>query len=198
MNDLLEQWNKAKIFPKGTYRTHHISYAFEHCTLEGEILEFGIFRGGTGRHICGLCRQTVHGFDSFKGLPEPWDQGNTVEQFRFKMDKPPEMPDSYKMYIGLFADTIPGWKKVYKGKIKFIHIDSDIYSSCKTVLTELNDQIVPGTVIVFDDMFGDKRVYPKWREGEWKALHEWLEEYDREIKPIARRYIRAASCVVTK
>jgi hypothetical protein len=197
LSSLLEQWNKTKIFPKGTYRTDHISYAYEHCTLEGEVVEFG-FRGGTGRHIAKLCGQTVHGFDSFAGLPEPWDQGNVVEQFRFKMDKPPEMPDSYKIHIGLFADTIPVWKETHKDQIKFLHIDSDIYSSCVTVLTELNAQIVPGTVIVFDDMFGSKSVYPKWQEGEWKALNEWLKDFNREIKPIARRYIRAASCIVVK
>jgi hypothetical protein len=41
LSSLLEQWNKTKIFPKGTYRTDHISYAYEHCTLEGEVVEFG-------------------------------------------------------------------------------------------------------------------------------------------------------------
>lgn len=205
MDKLAKIWRtKTKVFnePGGVSRMDHLTYAMQHCELDGEFLEFGIFKGWTGNHIAQHAAKhgkIVHGFDSFDGLPEPWDQGNNkVEQDRFKLPAPPVMLPNYKIWKGLFADTIPEWKKEYTGPIQFLHIDSDLYSSCVTVLTELNTQIVPGTVIVFDDMFGFNGMYPNWREGEWKALCEWMEEYDREIKPIARRYQWSASCIVVK
>lgn len=203
MDNLAKKWRtKVKVFkePGGASRRDHLSYALMHREIEGEILEFGIFKGWTGNHISSVVKpKLVHGFDSFNGLPEPWDQGNNrVEQDRFKMSEPPKMHPNYKMWIGLFAETIPWWKEEYTGPIEFLHIDSDLYSSCVTVLEELNSQIVPGTVIVFDDMFGFNQIYPKWREGEWKALIEWMEKYDREIEPLARRYQFSASCKVVK
>ena len=52
-----------------------------------------------------------------------------------------------------------------------------LYSSCATILTELNDQIKPGTIILFDELTN----YLNWEEGEWKALQEWMKIHNREV-----------------
>jgi hypothetical protein len=51
-----------------------LKYAVDKADLDaGLILEFGVGGGRTTNFIAALCWQkTVHGFDSFKGLPEDW------------------------------------------------------------------------------------------------------------------------------
>jgi hypothetical protein len=178
-------------------RTVHLTHAFSQITTEGIILEFGVYKGQTINHIATLTDELIHGFDSFKSLPEPWVRGGNFRvefKQRFKVDKIPEVASNVRLYEGWFKDTIPPWKKDWKDNIKFLHIDSDIYSSCKTILTELNTQIIPGTIIVFDEMFG----YPNYKDHEWKACDEWLEEFNREIKPISKTHKWAAAVKVTK
>ena len=48
----------------------------------------------------------------------------------------------------------------------FLHIDSDLYSSARTVLFLLHEQIVSGTIIEFDEYFN----YPNWKQHEYKAF----------------------------
>ena len=60
-----------------------------------------------------------------------------------------------------------------------MNVDCDIYSSTKTVLELFAKQIIPGTVIVFDEYIGNKF----WRKDEFKAFqemvfkHGWKYEY---------------------
>jgi len=170
---------------------------------EGEILEFGVFRGRSITTIANtMSGRTVYGFDSFIGLPEEWKRTNTstYERGHFKT-KLPHVPSNVKLVQGFFDDSLPVWIEEHQPKtIAFLHIDSDLYSSAKTVLTLLNDYIIPGTIIVFDELcdWSGKRVYDFWEEGEWKALHEWMDEYDREVSPISRTTKFAAAVKVIK
>ena len=66
-------------------------------------------------------------------------------------------------------------------------MDCDIYSSTVTILDELNQLIPPGCIILFDDLypFHGEQHYPNWKDGEFKAINEWLDKYDRKIEVIA-------------
>ena len=77
-------------------------------------------------------------------------------------------------------------------------MDADIYSSTKEVLSNLNNQIVPGTVITFDEFtnFRLSGKMSKWRDHEFKALVEWLTENNRQVQPLNRNWAYQASCVV--
>ena len=89
--------------------------------------------------------------------------------------------------------------KKYKGEISFINIDCDLYSSTKTVLEYLNQQIVKNTIIRFDDLLPSPlSPYPNWMEGEWKALSEWVKKYRREIIPLARSWKQGCTILVKK
>ena len=81
-----------------------------------------------------------------------------------------------------------------------MHIDSDLYSSCKTILESLNAKIVPGTVIVLDELCDwlDQGVYERWKEGEWAALSEWLHNYGREVQVLSRTDWIEGAVVVTR
>jgi len=142
----------------------------------------------------------VHGFDSFEGLPEEWikDKKNniTVPVGAFKPDSLPHTP-GVKYQIGLFENTISKWIQEYPGMIAFLHIDSDLYSSCVTVLELFNRQIVPGTIITFDEIFRGLW-YPEWREGEYKAFNEWKEKYDRKAFELNRTEFGEASFRILK
>lgn len=177
-------------------RRQHLTYAFNQNSINGYILEFGVYKGGTINHLATLTSDIIHGFDSFKGLPEPWvwSKTRTLPPSRFKVKALPKVSSNVQLYPGWFEDTIPVWKSKNKDNIKFLHIDSDLYSSCKTILTELNDQIVFGTIIVFDELFG----YACWKDGEYKALIEWMQNYDRKILPLGKTGRYAASIRVIK
>lgn len=176
-------------------RKAHFEKAFAAKPSIGHIAEFGVGAGRSLRWLVDLANgQPVHGFDSFEGLPEPWvmcEENNWVlDTGRFKFDCPNIHGVQY--HIGLFADTIPKWKEEYPGMISFMHIDSDLYSSCVTVLDELNRQIAPGTVIVFDEMYETVR-YKDWEQGEYKAFNEWKEKYNRKAYELGRTSYGEAS-----
>lgn len=61
--------------------------ALQTMSVEGLILEFGVWRGGTINHIAGKTKRTVYGFDSFEGLPEDWFTG--VPKGHFRLDRSP-------------------------------------------------------------------------------------------------------------
>ena len=174
----------------------------DHITIEGNWMEFGVRAGDSLRWLLSKKPdQEIHGFDSWEGLPESWNVG--VKEFeKGSMSVPmPSFPNNkVRLWKGWFDDTIDPWKEKHTGDIAYLHIDSDLYSSAKCVLTKLNDRIVPGTLIVFDELanFRLSGKMERWNEHEWKALCEWLVENDREVKPILRSPMYQAACKVIK
>ncbi len=57
-----------------------------------------------------------------------------------------------------------------------MHIDSDLYSSAKTIFDCLGDRVAPGTVIMFDEFYN----YTGYQAHEYKAFKEFVEE--RNVK----------------
>jgi tetratricopeptide (TPR) repeat protein len=137
----------------------------------GLVLEFGVRFGTTIRQIAGLVEQQVHGFDSFEGLPEAWHH----EQKGSYTTKGvmPRVPDNVQLHKGWFEDTLPEFVKTHKEPVRFMNIDCDLYSATKTILDTLAAQIVPGTVIVFDEYIGNEH----WRKDEYKAFQEAVSAY---------------------
>jgi len=167
----------------------------------GYYLEFGVFEGKSINYMAHRKPQiTFHGFDSFDGLPEQWFMGHKViEKGFFSLKELPNVRNNVNLYEGWFTETIPGWKKNHRGHISFINIDCDLYSSTKTIFDELNDQIVTGTLIRFDDLLTSPIAhYPNWQEGEWKALVEWCKKYNRIVKPLARSWKQGCTVIVEK
>lgn len=137
----------------------------------GLFLEFGVYSGKTINTIAeAVPDQLVYGFDSFEGLPEVWRTG--YEKGTFQTDTLPEIKKNVVLVKGWFDEKLPAFLKKHLEPCAFIHIDCDLYSSTKTVLSLLKDRIVEGTVIVFDEYFN----YPGWQEGEYRAFQEFIEE----------------------
>lgn len=136
---------------------------------EGLWLEFGTGSGTTTRMLCEARREgPVYTFDWFQGLPDDW-----TEQFRkgaFRFDPPTDLPDNGRIVQGLFEETLGPFLEEHSGPADLVHVDCDVYASTKTVLDHLTDRLVPGSVLVFDEML----YYPGREDHEVKAFHEWL------------------------
>lgn len=139
----------------------------------GLIAEFGVH---TGRGLTQIAKafpgETVHGFDSFEGLPEAWT-GSREDAGAFDIGgKPPELEvTNTEFHVGWFDETVPAFASSTTDRFRFVHLDADLYSSTKTVFDGLTDRFVPGTVIVFDEYFG----YHGWRQHEHRAFTEFLQ-----------------------
>jgi tetratricopeptide (TPR) repeat protein len=139
--------------------------------LKGLVLEFGVRHGTSIRQLVQLVQQEVHGFDSFEGLPEDWHD-ERKEKYSTK-GVIPKVPPLVKLHPGWFSETLPAFLKMHPQPVKLVNIDCDIYSSTKEVLDLLASQIVPGTVIIFDEYIGNTH----WRDDEFKAFQEAVARY---------------------
>ena len=203
--ELLHQWiDLDPIFVGETQSADYMMSIRKHLvestraiTLKGHWCEFGV-RAGRSLNwmIDEYPKQVIHAFDSWQGLPEEWNHG--TGKVADMSCNPPTVPEHIHLHKGWFKDTVPTWKENNKGPVAFLHMDADIYSSTKEVLTLLNDRIVPGTVITFDEFcnFRLSGKMSKWEDQEFLALIEWMDECQRKIKPLNRNWAYQASCVV--
>jgi hypothetical protein len=182
-------------------RQDHLMYAITRVNILGDVLEFGVSQGKTITQIANfLTDRKIWGFDSFEGLPEDWLMVNDVDNVKFPkgsfaVENVPLVPNNVKLVKGLFENTILEWKQVNFEPVAMLHVDCDLYSSTKEVLTQLNSQIVPGTILVFDDMYiwNNPDKYERWHQGEYRALKEWLEDFDRGVEILSRNnYMQCA------
>lgn len=157
--------------------------------VEGHLMEFGVFRGGTIRYLASrVPHRQLHGFDSFQGLPETWS-GYNLEKSAFSVQgKLPQVPDNVKLYAGWFDETLPKWLERNDGPVAFVHVDCDLYSSTKIILDLLGARFRVGTVIVFDEYFG----YPNWQRHEFKAFKEFVEANNIQYEYVAYSRFQAA------
>jgi len=169
---------------EGTKSPYHtLKRALEAVTVSGLYLEFGVFSGATINYIADNVDKgtIIHGFDSFQGLPEAW---GTSRKGTFNCDGTmPEVRDNVRLHPGWFDESIEPFLEKHRdeGLVAFLHADADLYSSTWTILSKLNNRIVSGTVIVFDEYMN----YPYWREHEYKAFSEFIEQTGRHFEYIA-------------
>lgn len=172
------QQNKDVVSP--AWRTY-LDAAFSDARPDGFLMEFGVHKGRSIRWLSERAPAggLVHGFDSFRGLPEDWEDqnsGGTVRAGQFNLDgKPPEVPENVKLHVGLFEESVDAFLLNHPGPVRFAHIDCDLYSSTMDVLTALGDanRIVSGTVLAFDEFWN----FSAWRKHEWLAFTECAERY---------------------
>ena len=149
-----------------------LTAALQEVSLDGRLAEFGVYKGTSLTQIAKFFPdRTVHGFDSFAGLPDAWG-GTSKGAGAFDIGaKPPKLSVSnVEFHVGWFEETIPAFAQKYSGPFAFAHLDADLYSSTKTVFDNLSDWFVPGTIVVFDEYFG----YHGWQRHEHKAFQEFL------------------------
>ena len=144
-NLITSNWNSNEYF----YNT------FEYVKNSGLWLEFGVATGRTINIISSRTTNKVYGFDTFQGLPEDWDdhQGKGVYSLDGVL---PKVNSNVELIVGLFQDTLEEFLDEHPEPIAYLHIDADLYSSTKYVFDNIEDRIVPGTVISFDEVYNNQ------------------------------------------
>lgn len=160
-----------------------LRFALTHAPERGLHCEFGVFTGRSLRLLAETRPAQYggwHGFDSFEGLPEAWlpDEGAGAYSTRGRL---PEMPEGVHLHAGWFAEALPAFLETTSARLAFANIDCDIYTSTADVLQALSERLTVGTVLVFDEYFA----YPGWRDHEYKAFQELVEQRGLRYRTLA-------------
>lgn len=145
-------------------------------------LEFGVFEGYATRWWSEALQNPesmLHGFDSFEGLPEDYDDaGGKYVQGHFDVGrKTPQIADPrVQFYVGWFDETLPTYQ-VPDHEVLVINLDADLYSSTQLVLQTLRPHIKAGTFIYFDEMSRP--------DHEPRAFTEFMAETGLRFEPVA-------------
>ncbi len=136
----------------------------ETAPLQGDILEVGVWRGGSGALLCaysnitpGLQDTHVYLADTFMGVVkagarDPYYQGGehadtTAAQVRALLH---DMGlNNYTILEGIFPEESA--EQITLGNIRFCHIDVDVYQSARDILEWVWPRIAVGGIVVFDD-----------------------------------------------
>jgi hypothetical protein len=152
---------------------------------DGEVLymEFGVYRGESIKQWSQLLKNSasrLHGFDSFEGLPEEWDDHSAaaLKKGHFSTQgKVPEIADSrVEFFKGWFENTLSTYEFVESPTL-VIFLDADLYSSTSHVLRTLRPHIKVGTIIYFDEFWDPHH--------EMKAFEEFLGETGMRFELLA-------------
>ncbi len=135
--------------------------------LDGLWLEFGVYRGASINHIAERARRPIVGFDSFEGLPQAWTPRIPAGTFTTGRQLPEVRPE-VTLVPGWFSETLPGFLASQGPRpVAFLHVDCDLYSSTRTILSALGDRVRTGTVVVFDEFCG---LFPEDEERAWREF----------------------------
>lgn len=132
--------------------------------LEGDIFEFGSYRGGSAAFIAYIVRalgrkSRVYAFDTFEGLPATDEKRDlhSAGDFRdadlagFRAFIASErLQDILLPVAGLFERTLPAILDA-RPAMALVHIDCDIYEPIKYLLGACEPHYETGGYIVFDD-----------------------------------------------
>ncbi len=163
-------------------RSQILDFALSQAPMQGLYIECGVFQGESLNHIARKTRgSTIHGFDSFEGLPEDWRPGYGRGVFRIKDLGKLVFEPNVEIHRGWFSETLNVFSRVSPENIAFLHVDSDLYSSAVDIFTALGEKMVEGTIILFDEYYN----HPGWRDGEHKALQEFSRRSNKKFRYIA-------------
>jgi O-methyltransferase len=138
----------------------------ELATVPGDILEVGVWRGGSG---CLMASQsarsgsdaTVYLCDTFSGVVKAGDTDPIYEGGEHGDTSPALVRalaasmglDNVEVLVGTFPDE--SGDAVEARRFKLVHLDVDVYEGTKDAATWVWPRLVEGGVIVVDDYGGD-------------------------------------------
>ena len=155
-------------------------YVLNQDLIEGMYLEFGVFNCESLNYLSSKTPDnTWYGFDSFKGFVDPnIDNRQDWITDKFDLDKPPISNSNTRLVDGYIEDTLGLFLGKHTQPAALIHLDVDVYSTTKYILEMLRPRLVPGTVIIFDELLH----YINFESHEMLALYESLSQYGIEFE----------------
>jgi hypothetical protein len=192
VNDIVDLINQSKVHDYGPKnwlsQPTYFEDIFKHINISTSpnslFMELGVFTGHTLSLINQNTENTiVYGFDTFSGLPEDWAEssGNILYNKNAFATSIPVDTDKNTFIVGKVEDTLLDFLKEKNQKIKFIHLDLDLYSASRYALNTIFDYLEDEAIIVIDDVYG----LPSWEEHSIKSLSECFDESKYDMEPIA-------------
>lgn len=160
--------------------------------VRGNIIEFGAANGDSTR----VLRRTLHRLqrgqivgprkkifacDSFKGLPEKYEN-LSVGAFACA---PPSIPGVH-IIEGYFEDALTPELAHQVGRVALAFLDADLHSSTLCALRWLTPLLDTGSLLLFDQYVGESGT------GERRAHEDWLLETGLRTVPVAE-FLRETS-----
>jgi O-methyltransferase len=129
---------------------------------DGDVIEIGVWRGGTGALIARRCKlvgidHPVHLCDTFKGVVKagPRDtvylggeHSDTNQGAVLRLIRSLNL-DQVNILQGIFPED--SGHLIGDRRFRFCHIDVDVYDSARDILDWLWPRVVPGGIVVYDD-----------------------------------------------
>ncbi len=119
-------------------------------------LEFGVKHGASIEYWSKALKNKkslLHGFDSFEGLPESWDDTLYVKGHLSTGGIVPKIDDGrVSFFKGWFDEVLPTYDMPGDYDNLVLMLDADLYSSTSYVLNHFKYKIRKGVYIFFDDM----------------------------------------------
>lgn len=140
------------------YRCHELwSLAKQACVIEGDILEVGVRRGGTGAILASAAPQkNIFLADTFTGVVKAGsrdtrytggEHADTSVQLVKKLLADLNINNT-TLLQGIFPDETGD---LGPQKIALLHCDVDVYKSCRDVVEWAKPRLSHGSIIIFDD-----------------------------------------------
>lgn len=162
--------------------------------VEGSFVEFGVYKGYSLINTSRLAKKYLNtdieivGFDTFTGMPDTvqplggmlekeWGHGTfTDTSFGGVQQRLNGAGVRARLIPGEFA-KLPPLSTYSIEKIRFAHIDADIYEGYRDALKKITPYVQMGTVMIFDEYCApsDHR-YQDVRFHGAKAIDEWVKE----------------------
>ncbi len=146
-------------------------------------LEFGVKYGKSIKYWSDRLKNresVLHGFDSFEGLPEAWDNYKFKKGTLTTEGGIPSIDDKrITFFKGWFNDTLPSYALPDTEKFDKVvfMLDADLYSSTSYVLNHFRNEIKEGVFLYFDEM--------NRPDHEPKAFSELIESTDLKFNLIS-------------
>jgi len=153
--------------------------------VPGDLAEVGVYRGGTLKLLALLApERTVHGFDTFCGMPEIDPQKDNHHKMGDFSKTSYEQVEAFVkgspnvlLHKGVFPHTA---SLVVGMMFSLVHIDADIYPSVLAACKFFYPRMSPGGVIISDD-YGSRNCL-----GAKSAMDEFFQDKPESITKGAR------------
>jgi O-methyltransferase len=139
--------------------------------IEGDIVEFGCYGGGTSVAIKKLLKannsnKKLYVYDSFEGLPENHENDkiatntkgtmvSSLQTYKDKIEK--NNCKDINITKGFFKDIK---ESELPEKISFAFYDGDLYQSTLDFLNKVEGKMSKGSIIIFDDFVHPQGIFP--------------------------------------
>lgn len=184
--------------------------------IRGDFVEFGVYRGRSLVETIRMAnkrlkeKHSFYGFDSFEGMPstkkplterlrEDWAMGTFADtSLKFVQDRLDNARVKAILVKGVF-DKLPLLKEFGVNKIRFAHLDADIYEGYRDALKHILPHIQIGTIIMFDEFLAPSHPdHQSVRDHAMRAIREWEEKEKINLHLIRFEWASALCVIVDK